>query len=685
MIFPRDKMNITFSRNLLIFLTIFLGFLILFNSYSPYFSVLDDIIFILINLLVLSILFYVTKQSPKYGMNAFIGWALITLSIVVTIIGNIIWIVLPAGFNQSPSVADILYLAYYPLILIGILYLPVKKTNEIRRYQVLLDTGILIISAALILWIVLIGPIIQNNPVNSINMIIYISYLLLDIFLLFTLIYLFFNWFGKVKKVPLALLTFSAVILVFTNLIFIYQFLFGFYKLGGLLDAGWLISYILTALAGISYIKDEKFKYFPFFPFKSFKFQIKPNWSYYLPIIWLIFIYLFLLAIYINPNTSNLNIIIGSSLIIITMVFIRQIISLEEINKNKRLLEKNKEILEKRERRLSLITDNMMDMVTQFNSRGINQYISPSSSKILGYEPHELLGKNALDLVHPDDISRLKESFIKARDSNTPIEIEYRYQNSSGRYIWIQTVGKPIFNQENVHQGFICSSRNVDDRKHAEEQIKASLEEKRVLLKEIHHRVKNNMQIVSSLLSLQSMYIEDEDALNVFKESQDRVKSMAMIHESLYQTPNLARINFDEYIQNLVSGLFNSYSTNSKLIEPKLDLCRVSLDIDTAIPCGLILNELVTNSIKHAFSTNKNYGFEKYGIINVKLSRENEMIEIVVRDNGVGFPGDIDFKNTSSLGLQLVNNLVNQINGIIELNNNSGTEFRIRFRNNNKK
>lgn len=674
MLFSRYRMNITFFRDLLIILTIFLGFLIVFNNYSSLFSVLDDIIFLSINFLVLLILFYVTKQSSKLGRGAFIGWTLITLSIVVTLIGNIIWILLSAGFNQVsfPSIADIFYLTYYPLILIGIFYLPVEKTKEIRRYQVLLDTGILIISAALILWIVLIDPILQNNPVNSIGMGIYMSYLLLDIFLLFTLIYLFSNWFGKVKKVPFTFLTISTVILVLTNIIFVYQFLFGEYKSGGLLDAGWLISYVLTALAGISYIKNDKFKSFPF---KSFKFLIKINWSAYLPVIWLFFIYIFLIGIYMYPNTSHLNIIIGGSLIIITMVFIRQIISLKEINRNKRLLEK-------KEKHLRLITDNTIDIVTRCNFKGIYQYISPSSSKILGYEPHELLGKNALDFVHPDDIQSLKESFIKARDNNDSNEIEYRYKKASGTYIWIQTVGKPIFNQENVHQGFICSSRNVDDSKRAEEQIKNSLEEKRVLLKEIHHRVKNNMQIVSSLLSLQSRYIEDENAKDVFKESQDRVKSMAIIHENLYQSHNLARINFDEYIQKLVSGLFNSYGTMG-LIKTELDLCKVSLDIDTAVPCGLILNELITNSIKHAFPINKNH---EYGLINVKLYKESEeMVEIVVSDNGVGFPEDIDFQNTSSLGLQLVNALVNQINGTIELKNTDGTEFKIRFKNKNGK
>ena len=678
MLISRSKININFFRNLLIFLGLFLGFLTIFTNYSPYFPVLGNVIFLLINVLVLSVLIYVTKQSSRYGKSAFRGWLLITLSIIVTLIGNMIWITSLAGSNQVsfPSVADIFYLAYFPIFLTGILYLPNKKANEIRNYQVLFDTGILIISATLILWIVIIDPILQNNFIDSVHMSINAFYLILDIYLLFTLIYVFFNWFGNVKKVPLAILTISALTLVLSNIIFIYQFLFGEYQPGGLLDAGWLISYILTAIAGISYISDDESKSL------DIKFPIKVNWNLYLPIIWLFFVYLFLIGVYLYPENSNLNVIIGGSLIIITMVFIRQILSLYEIKRNKRLLEENKKVLEKRETHLRLITDNMMDMVTRCNFKGVYQYISPSSSKLLGYEPQELLGKNVLDFVHPDDIQSLKESFIKAKKNKDANETEYRYKNASGNYIWVQTVGKPIFDPENIHQGFICSSRNVDDRKKVEEQIKISLEEKEVLLKEIHHRVKNNMQIVSSLLGLQSHYIGDKNALDVFKESRSRVRSMAMIHENLYQTENIARINFDEYIQKLVSELFNSYKTDVSLITHEMDLCEVSLDIDTAIPCGLILNELVTNSIKHAFPISKN---EENGVINVKLSKETEnMVEIVVSDNGVGFPENIDFQNSPSLGLKLVNNLVIQINGEMELKNNNGAEFRIKFKNNEK-
>ncbi|MGF7118314.1 sensor histidine kinase [Methanobacterium oryzae] len=676
MFFSSHKRNIKMLQNILIILTAILAILSILNNYLPI-SDFGSLPFLITNLLVVIILFLVAKESLKFGKKAFRGWILIALSILVTLLGNIMWIVLLKFFNQpsSPSIADIFYLAYYPLIIVGILHLPVNQTHEIKKYQILLDTGILIVLIALILWISLINPILNSE--NSVSMIISLSYLLLDIFLLFTLVYLLFNWFGQVKKIPLSLLTISAAVLVITNIIFVYQFLYGEYNSSGLLDAGWLISYILTAFAGIFYINDEKIK---FLPSLSYKFPIKTNLSFYLPFIWLFFIYLLLFWIYTHPQNSNLNLLIcGAG--IITMMFIRQILALEDSNRTRRLLQDNQEILEKREKHLSLITDNMMDLITRNDVKGIYQYVSPSAVKVLSNDPQNMLGKNVLDFVHPEDIEKLKVSFQKSICKNSPNEVEYRYKKANGKYIWLETVGTPIFDNDKNHNGFVCSSRNIDDRKQAEERIKLSLEEKEVLLKEIHHRVKNNMQIISSLLNLQSNYVKNGNEIEIFKESQDRVRSMAMIHENLYKSENIARINFGEYIQKLVSGLFSSYGIKSNMIQMKMNLDDVLMDIDQAIPCGLILNELITNSIKHAFLTSE--GLKERYKMNIILSKHDNMLKIVVSDNGVGFPENIDFQNTESLGLQLVKALVNQLNGKIELERNNGTKFTLKFKKNN--
>ncbi|GAB6055392.1 PAS domain S-box protein [Methanobacterium alkalithermotolerans] len=210
-------------------------------------------------------------------------------------------------------------------------------------------------------------------------------------------------------------------------------------------------------------------------------------------------------------------------------------------------------------------------------------------------------------------------------------------------------------------------------RKQAEQKIEESLQEKKVLLKEIHHRVKNNLQIVSSLLSLQLHYVHNPETQNIFIESQNRVRSMALIHEKLYRSSNLARINFSNYVESLVEGLISSYSKIPGQINVIIDIEDISLNIETAMPCGLIINELVSNSIKHGFKD------QLSGEIKIKIQQEKGICTILISDNGSGFPEDIDFKNTNSLGMQLVTSLVSQIDGEIELSTHKGTCFRIIF------
>jgi len=216
---------------------------------------------------------------------------------------------------------------------------------------------------------------------------------------------------------------------------------------------------------------------------------------------------------------------------------------------------------------------------------------------------------------------------------------------------------------------------DITERKEAEERLKTSLLEKEVLLREIHHRVKNNLQIISSLLNLQSRHIEDEPALDMFQESRNRVRSMALVHEKLYRSDELAKVDFCEYIRSLGRHLFMSYGINSKGIDLDVDVKDVFLDINTSIPCGLIINELVSNSLKHAFS-----GRDR-GKIRVILRPDNDdKFKIVVSDDGVGLPKNLDVTQTESLGLQLVTMLVEQLQGTLRIDKNQGTSFEITFR-----
>jgi len=213
------------------------------------------------------------------------------------------------------------------------------------------------------------------------------------------------------------------------------------------------------------------------------------------------------------------------------------------------------------------------------------------------------------------------------------------------------------------------------ERKRAEKQLKESLKEKEILLREIHHRVKNNMQVISSLLILQEELSKDEKVIEMLKDSQNRIMSMALIHEKLYRSENLSKIDLKEYIDDLVSGLFQSYGISDDEVTLNINVENFSLGIDSAIPCGLIINELVSNSLKHAFPDGRS------GEIKIFIRSTNEMIELVIGDNGVGIPKDVDLRKTKSLGLHIVNVLVEkQLHGEIALNREKGTEFRIEFR-----
>jgi two-component sensor histidine kinase len=211
----------------------------------------------------------------------------------------------------------------------------------------------------------------------------------------------------------------------------------------------------------------------------------------------------------------------------------------------------------------------------------------------------------------------------------------------------------------------------IDIRLDAEKQLTKSIGEKEVLLREVHHRVKNNLQIIISLLNLQSRYITDETTRLAFRESQNRIRAMALVHEKLYQSTNLATIDIDNYLRFLGDNLFQFLSMKGKGITLTMDIRDIFLAIDTAIPIGLIINELISNSLKYAFPGGRK------GEISVAIHRQDRTLTILFHDNGVGIPEDFDWRNAESLGLRLVISLVEQLDGTIELDRSTGTAFTI--------
>ncbi|MEH2261426.1 histidine kinase dimerization/phosphoacceptor domain -containing protein [Nostoc sp.] len=302
---------------------------------------------------------------------------------------------------------------------------------------------------------------------------------------------------------------------------------------------------------------------------------------------------------------------------------------------------------------------------------------------ILGYTPEELQFLTFQDITHPDDINTDLKYFAQIiADNIQTYSIEKRYFHKDNSIVWVNLTvslvrepsGEPIYFISVVED---ISERQaaLRDRKQWEEQIQASLLEKEVLLKEIYHRVKNNLQVISSLLSLQSAYIKDEYDLVIFKQSQQRIASMALVHEKLYQSQDLARINFGEYIRDLVTDLFTAYEVNEDAIALNINIDDgVFLGLDTAIPCSLIIHELVSNSLKYAFPSGRD------GIIYIEIHQNKERhVTLVVGDDGIGLPPNFSFKNIASLGWQLVDALINQISGNINIQGARGVECQVTF------
>jgi two-component sensor histidine kinase/GAF domain-containing protein len=234
-----------------------------------------------------------------------------------------------------------------------------------------------------------------------------------------------------------------------------------------------------------------------------------------------------------------------------------------------------------------------------------------------------------------------------------------------------------VFSRDDVY--FLQSVAHIlataIERNQTESQLKTSLKEKEVLLKEIHHRVKNNLLVVSNILEFQTDYTDNLEVIKILQDSQKRIESMALIHEKLYQSTGLDKIDFGDYIQDLVSQLMESYDPNRDLIELELDVESIGLNLETAHPCGLILNELVSNAFKHAFPHNRS------GKIWVKLHQNSDnVVALTVRDNGIGFPQNIDFRQVDSLGMELVCTLIDQLDGHIELIRDNGTTFDLTFK-----
>jgi PAS domain S-box-containing protein len=329
------------------------------------------------------------------------------------------------------------------------------------------------------------------------------------------------------------------------------------------------------------------------------------------------------------------------------------------------------------ENRFRNMADNAPVLIWISDEKGNFTYVNRTWLSFTGRSLEQEINFGWLENVLETERDKVQKKFMESFNKKSAFNIEFRLRRADGSYRWVINQGVPRFRGKEQFSGFIGSCIDINDRKIFEEQLNNSLKEKEVLLKEVHHRVKNNLQIVSSLLSLQSVHIKDEKMIDLLVESQNRIKSMSLIHEKLYQSKSLSKIEFDTYITELANNLLHSYLTEHNEIKLNIDVKNVEFDVDTGVNLGLIINELVSNSLKYAFPEK----FRGEKVINISLSydKNREKNQLIISDTGIGVPESFSIQEAESLGLQLVESLVEQISGSINYYVDKGTIFEIIF------
>ncbi|MBI1356914.1 MAG: PAS domain S-box protein [Acidobacteria bacterium] len=322
---------------------------------------------------------------------------------------------------------------------------------------------------------------------------------------------------------------------------------------------------------------------------------------------------------------------------------------------------------------LEIADDAIISVDTGFRICVFNQ----GAAKIFGYAPAEVLGQ-PLTILLPARFRNGHDGQMAAfARSPTPSRVMAQRSEIFG----LRKDGREFPAEASISkvdlggvQLFTVILRDVSESRHVERTLRAALQDKEILLREVHHRVKNNLQVISSLLSLQARATQDEEVRRAFDESQHRIQSMALIHEQLYESTDFSDVDFPEYIRQLAQRLFRSYQVRPGRVELETSIGDVRLGVDVAVPCGLIVNELLSNSLKHGFPN------DEQGLIRINVeSMPDKSVLLTVSDNGVGLPPEIGFWSTKTLGLRLVRSLVRQLDGEIELEGPPGAEFRIRF------
>lgn len=348
----------------------------------------------------------------------------------------------------------------------------------------------------------------------------------------------------------------------------------------------------------------------------------------------------------------------------------KRVIALEGIIQDITHQKDTEKTLVQSERKYRELVEDIKDIIFSLDVNGTITYINPAVKEIAGYEPTEMIGRSFTDYIYPDDIGMLITAVRDSLEKQIYKPDEYRVITKSGDIRWVRSKSKPSF-RNGIVDGLRGVLIDITPLKKAEEKIRKSLDEKTLLLREIHHRVKNNMQIITSLLSLQADKISNNRLKLMFNDSINRIHAMSTIHNMLYNTDNFSSINFRDYLHQITHSILLLYRMHRD-IDITVDAEDVILKLDTAIPCGLIVSELVTNALKHAFPSGKGH------IVIGMKHQQNDRVLISVTDNGIGLD-ESSLDNSTTLGIKLVQRLIRQIRGKMYTDTTHGTEVRIDF------
>jgi PAS domain S-box-containing protein len=330
--------------------------------------------------------------------------------------------------------------------------------------------------------------------------------------------------------------------------------------------------------------------------------------------------------------------------------------------------------LRESEARFHMMADTAPVMVWMAGPDTKRTFVNKRWLEFTGRAFEQELGDVWVSGVHSNDLQRCMETITTSFKTEQPFTMEYRLRRSDGEYRWVIDTGVPLFDHDGRLSGYIGTCIDVTERKDMEDQLRKTVKEKESLLREVHHRVKNNLQVISSLLNLQAASIKDPQVAQLFRECQTRITSIALLHETLHRSKDLSCIRMSDYLRTLTGHVFRSYGVDPKNIALDLLVGDLEFDIDTGMTCGLIVEELVSNCLKHAFVGGKG------GRIQIELQAQDEGAYLLqVSDDGVGIPKNGVLHNPDSLGLELVTLLAEKLEGAVELQSGQGTAWRIEF------